>query len=66
MCPVRSRVTVSCVPPFGWTVAEWTVDADPLVMGGQGSKIFSAGTIVSVSFYMEYREGGLLLLGRVL
>jgi hypothetical protein len=54
------------VPPFGWTVAEWTVDADPLVMGGQGSKIFSAGTIVSVSFYMEYREGGLSLLGRVL
>jgi len=29
------------------------------VMRGQGSGIFAAGTIVSVSSYMEYREGGL-------
>jgi hypothetical protein len=52
---------MSCASPSGWAVAEWTVDAGPLVMGGQGSGIFSAGTIVSVSSYMEYREGGLSL-----
>jgi hypothetical protein len=56
---------MSCAPSSGWAVAEWTVDADPLAMGGQGSGIFSAGTIVSVSSYMEYREGGLSLPGRV-
>jgi hypothetical protein len=56
---------MSCAPPSGWTVAEWTVDAGPLVMGGQGSGIFSTGTIVSVSSYMEYREGGLSLPGQV-
>jgi hypothetical protein len=39
---------MSCAPPFSWAVAEWTVDAVPLVMGGQGSEIFSAETIVSV------------------
>jgi hypothetical protein len=49
LCPNRSRVTMSCVPPSGWTVAESTVDAALLVMGGQGSGIFSDGTIVSVS-----------------
>jgi hypothetical protein len=56
---------MSCAPPSGWAVAEWTVDAGKLVMGGQGSGIFSAGTIVSVSSYTEYREGGLSLPGRV-
>jgi hypothetical protein len=56
---------MSCAPPSGWAVAESTVDAGPLVMGGQGSGIFSAGTIVSVSSYMEYRAGGLPLPGRV-
>jgi hypothetical protein len=30
-------------------VAEWTVDTGPLVVGGQGSGIFSVGTIVSAS-----------------
>jgi hypothetical protein len=49
LCLIRSRVTMSCAPPSGWAVAEWIVDAGPLVMGGQGSGIFSAGTIVSVS-----------------
>jgi hypothetical protein len=34
---------MSCAPPSGWAVAEWTVDAGLLVMGGQGSGIFSAG-----------------------
>jgi hypothetical protein len=57
---------MSCAPPSGWAVAEWTIDVDPLVMGGQGSGIFLARTIVSVSSYMEYREGGLSLPGRVL
>jgi hypothetical protein len=33
LCPIRSRVTMSCAPPSGWVVTEWTVDADPLVMG---------------------------------
>jgi hypothetical protein len=55
-----------CASPSGWAFAEWTVDAGPLVRGGQGSGIFSAGTIVSVSSYMEYREGRLSLPGRVL
>jgi hypothetical protein len=36
---------MSCAPPFGWAVAEWTVDADPLVMGDQSSGIFSAGPL---------------------
>jgi hypothetical protein len=56
---------MSCAPPSGWAVAKWTVDAGLLVMGGQGSGIFLTGTIVSVSSYMEYREVGLSLLGRV-
>jgi hypothetical protein len=59
LCPIRSRVAMSCVPSFGWAVVEWTVDVDPLVMEGQGLEIFSVGTIVSVSSYMEYREDGL-------
>jgi hypothetical protein len=33
---------VSCSPPSDWDVAKWTVLAGPLVMGGQGSGIFSA------------------------
>jgi hypothetical protein len=33
LCPIRSRVAMSCVSPSGWAVAEWTVDASPLVMG---------------------------------
>jgi hypothetical protein len=49
LCPIRSRVTISCSPPSGWAVAEWTVDAGPLVMGCQGSGVFSARTNVSVS-----------------
>jgi hypothetical protein len=35
LCLIRSRVTMSCAPPSGWTVAEWTVDAVPLVMGAR-------------------------------
>jgi hypothetical protein len=35
---------VSCSPPSGWAIAEWTVVADPLVMEGQGSGIFSTET----------------------
>jgi hypothetical protein len=31
---------MSCAPPSGWAVLEWTVDAGLLVMGGQGSGIF--------------------------
>jgi hypothetical protein len=38
-----------CTPPSGWVVAEWTVGADPLVMGDQSSGIFSAGANVLVS-----------------
>jgi hypothetical protein len=56
---------MSCAPPSGWAVAEWTVDAGPLVMGARVRGFFSVGTIVSVSSYMEYREGGLSLHGRV-
>jgi hypothetical protein len=52
-----------CAPPSGWAVAEWTVDVDPLVMGDQCLRIFSIGTIVSVSIL--YREGGHSLAGRV-
>jgi hypothetical protein len=26
---------MSCAPPSGWAVAEWTVDAGPLVMGAR-------------------------------
>jgi hypothetical protein len=33
LCLIHSRVAMSCAPPSGWTVAEWTVDAGPLVMG---------------------------------
>jgi hypothetical protein len=56
---------MSCAPPSGWAVAEWTVDVGPLVMKGQGSEIFSTGTVVSVSSYMEYGEGSLSLPDRV-
>jgi hypothetical protein len=48
-CSIRYRVTMPCAPPSGWAVAEWTTDAGLLVIGGQGSGIFSARTIVSVS-----------------
>jgi hypothetical protein len=34
LCPIRSRVAMSCAPPSGWAVAEWTVNVGPLVMGG--------------------------------
>jgi hypothetical protein len=37
-------VNVSCSSPSDWVVAEWAVVASPLVMGGQGSEIFSTGT----------------------
>jgi hypothetical protein len=66
LCPIRSRVAMSCAAPSSWAIAEWTVDASPLVIGGQCSGIFSTGTIVSVSSYMEYQEGDLSLPGRVL
>jgi hypothetical protein len=49
LCLIRSRVTMPYEPPFVWAVAEWTVDADPLVIEGQGLGFFSAGTNVSVS-----------------
>jgi hypothetical protein len=56
---------MSCAPPSGWAVTEWTVDAGSLVVEGQGSEILLAGTIVSVSSYMEYRENDLFLSDRV-
>jgi hypothetical protein len=31
---------MSCAPPSGWAVAEWTVDADPLVIGAM-VRVFS-------------------------
>jgi hypothetical protein len=37
---------VSCLPLSGWAVVEWAVVAGPLVMGGQGSGIFSPGPLV--------------------
>jgi hypothetical protein len=42
-------------------VAEWVVDAgrgSPLVMGGQGSWVFSIGTYGSVTSYNDVGEGG--------
>jgi hypothetical protein len=47
MCLACSRFAVSCSPPSGLGgVAEWTVDTDLLVMGGQGSRVFSTGPLV--------------------
>jgi hypothetical protein len=51
-----------CVPPSSlgvveWTLDDWTVDAGPLVMGGQDSGIFSVGTNVSVSSSYYARRG---------
>jgi hypothetical protein len=49
-------------------VAEWTVDVGrggPLVMGGQGSGVFSTGTYGSVTSYNDAGEGGFTLPGRV-
>jgi hypothetical protein len=43
------------------TVAEWAVDAgrgSPLVMGGQGSGVFSTGTYGSMTSYNDVGEGG--------
>jgi hypothetical protein len=45
-------------PPALGGVAEWAVDADPLVMGGQGSGIFSTGTSGSATSYNTVSEGG--------
>jgi hypothetical protein len=47
----------STLRPWGG-VAEWAVDADPLVMGGQGSGIFSTGTSGSATSYNTVSEGG--------
>jgi hypothetical protein len=42
---VRSPVNyVSCWSPSGWAVVDWTVVTVSLVMGGQGSRIFSIET----------------------
>jgi hypothetical protein len=69
MCLVHSRATCSCASLFGLrAVAEWAVDAgrgDPLVMGGQGSGVFSTGTYGSVTSYNDVSEGGFTLPGRV-
>jgi hypothetical protein len=49
-------------------VAEWAVDAGrggPLVMGGQGSGVFSTGTYGSMTSYNDVGEGGFTLPGRV-
>jgi hypothetical protein len=47
---------MSCASPSGWAIAEWTVDANPLVMGGQGSEIFSAG--IMFRFLLNIMPGG--------
>jgi hypothetical protein len=50
------------------TVAEWAVDAGrggPLVMGGQGSGVFSTGTYGSMTSYNDVGEGGFTLPSRV-
>jgi hypothetical protein len=44
LCLVRSRVPSPTRHPTAWAVAECAVVANLLVMGGQGSGVFLAGT----------------------
>jgi hypothetical protein len=69
LCLVHSWVTSSCASLSGLgAVAEWAVDVGrggPLVMGGQGSEVFSTETYGSVTSYNDVSEGGFTLPGRV-
>jgi hypothetical protein len=44
LCLIHSRVLSSACQPLAWAIAKWALVADPLVMGGQGSGVFSTGT----------------------
>jgi hypothetical protein len=59
---------MSCVPPCGWNVTKWTVDAGPLVMGSMVQGFSQLGPIHQCFdlFLILYREGDRSLLGRVL
>jgi hypothetical protein len=45
-------------PPVFGAVAQWTVDVDLLVMGGQGWGVFSTGTSGSMTSSDNVGEGG--------
>jgi hypothetical protein len=42
---------MSCAPPSGWTVAEWIVDASPLVMGLEFRDFFDRDHCFSLFLY---------------
>jgi hypothetical protein len=78
LCLIHSRVSSPRRHPPAWAVAEWAVVVGPLVMGGQGSEVFSIGTCwfrdflaISglcapwVSALGDVGEGGFPLPGRV-
>jgi hypothetical protein len=49
LCLIRSRVTITARHPPAWPLQSGQFGFGPLVMGGQGSEIFSTGTCGSAT-----------------